>query len=205
METPRLNIDFTRFSDGDLLTEGETVIENMTGNTDFPTPTPDVPLVTKVVETYKTSLGKANGGTHADVLAKNAARTDVETTLAALAAYCNSQSTDPVALAGTGMTLAGTRSKIGALSKPKGFTVAPGPNKGTVKLTVDKVENAAFYEFQFTSAPATAASSWQMRTSSKKTIIIDGLVSGTEYVFRVAGAGSDASRVYSDEITSFVL
>jgi hypothetical protein len=43
------------------------------------------------------------------------------------------------------------------------------------------------------------------KTSTKRKLLIEGLSSGKQYVFRVAGAASDPSRIWSDKITTFVI
>lgn len=94
---------------------------------------------------------------------------------------------------------------IGPLPKASGLSIKAGDNKGPVLLNCKVVAHADFYEFEYTSAPSNAASIWLKQTSTKHRMLIDGLTSGKQYVFRVAGAGSDPSRNWSDEISSFVL
>ena len=64
--------------------------------------------------------------------------------------------------------------------------------------------NADFYEFQFAEL-ANNDGAWQTRTTSKRSMIIDGLTSGKQYRFRVAAAGSDPARIWTGEVTSYVL
>jgi len=64
---------------------------------------------------------------------------------------------------------------------------------------------ADFYEFEHTELPITPTSYWTKDTTKKRKYEKTGLDSGKQYAFRVAGAGSDPSRVYSDIITSYVL
>ena len=96
-------------------------------------------------------------------------------------------------------------SVIGPLLKAIGLTVNAGSNKGTVVLNCNVVANADFYEFEYTGAPNTADTIWLKRTTTKHKFLLEGLTSGKQYLFRVAGAGSDPSRNWSDEISSFVL
>jgi hypothetical protein len=94
---------------------------------------------------------------------------------------------------------------VGPLPKATGLSIKAGDNKGTIILNCNIVPNAHFYEYEFTGAPYNDESVWLKQTSTKHKILIEGLTSGKQYVFRVAGAGSDPSRNWSDEIYSFVL
>jgi hypothetical protein len=91
------------------------------------------------------------------------------------------------------------------LPKPENLKVAPGPNKGTLNISVKAVKLASFYEIMFAEAGMNGSTVWQMRTSSKRQLVIDNLSSGKEYRIKVAAAGSNPTRVWSDEIPSFVL
>lgn len=94
---------------------------------------------------------------------------------------------------------------VGVLDKPVNFVVKPGKNRGSINASCDKVESANFYELEFTETPVTASSIWRQRSFTKSKGDIDGFTSGVEYAFRMCGAGSNPTRVWSDIITSFVL
>ncbi|HEY6914853.1 MAG TPA: fibronectin type III domain-containing protein, partial [Paludibacter sp.] len=83
--------------------------------------------------------------------------------------------------------------------------VKPGSNRGSVVVSCDVVANASFYVIEYTEGPVTADSIWIQKTTTKHKLLIEGLTSGKQYTFRVAGAGSDPSRVWSDDVSSFVL
>jgi len=59
--------------------------------------------------------------------------------------------------------------------------------------------------FEYCLAPYTADSVWIQLSGSKRKILIEGLVSGQEYCFRVAAARTHPSRVWSDPIRSYVI
>lgn len=45
---------------------------------------------------------------------------------------------------------------------------------------------------------------WKVRPSTARTCLIEGLASGQQYAFRVAGIGAGSTLVYSDVITRYV-
>jgi len=60
------------------------------------------------------------------------------------------------------------------------------------------------YSFEYAEAPD-GTLNWIHKTSTRHKILIEGLTSGKQYVFRIAGAVSYPSRVWSDQILTFVI
>ena len=94
---------------------------------------------------------------------------------------------------------------MGQLSQPMGISVKPGVNNGSVVICCDAVRGARFYEFAYNETPLAEKRIWQKQTSTKRKILITDLVSGGQYTFRIAGAGSNASRIWSDKLVTYVL
>src|SRR6266487_4108486 len=206
MSERKLILYFSRLKDAELSPKAENIVNSMTGNPNFPEPNPALAAVQENIDAYNAALAKAtsNGG-KADTLDKDQKRKILQTSLAQLGSYVeNTAEGNEVVMAGSGFDLSKVKSKVGALQKPENFKSEPASNKGTMQLSVKKVVNADFYEFQFSEFPVNGGG-WQTRTTQKRNLIVEGLTSGKQYIFRVAGAGSDASRIWSDEITSYVL
>jgi hypothetical protein len=137
---------------------------------------------------------------------KNDQRALLSTTLQQLADYVQTASRGYEAIILTsGFDVNKKPSTVGPLSKPENFKVVMGSNRGSVVMSCDVVDHAQFYEFEYTEGVATSNSIWFKVTSTKHKLLLEGLVSGKEYTFRVAGAGSDPSRFWSETITTFVV
>jgi hypothetical protein len=87
----------------------------------------------------------------------------------------------------------------GPLTKPS-FFVAEIAGKGMIRLAVNAIYGAKLYKFQYKQS---GTNEWQEQTISKTKLLLTGLESGKEYVFRVLPMGASEVREYSDEITSF--
>ena len=61
------------------------------------------------------------------------------------------------------------------------------------------------YEIQYAEAPATNDSVWIHTSSARRKVLIDQLLRRKANAFKVAAAGSDPGRVWSDEIISYVM
>ncbi|MBV5282980.1 MAG: fibronectin type III domain-containing protein [Paludibacter sp.] len=96
-------------------------------------------------------------------------------------------------------------SKVGPLSKPTNFKLKQGSNKGSIYLVCDPIAGASIYEVEYTEGIPTPNSLWMKQTSTRRKITIDGLISGKQYTFRMAGGGSHPSRIWSEVISSYVL
>jgi len=74
-----------------------------------------------------------------------------------------------------------------------------GDNKATAWLECSTVESADFYVFGFTETPVTVNSTWTQITNTKRKVLVITLNRSKEYAFHAAGAGSDSSRIWSDD------
>ena len=92
-------------------------------------------------------------------------------------------------------------SPIGPLPKPGGFVVKPG-GKGEILLDCETIKGARAYQFEYKGINDTV---WITKTETKSKLLLTGLISGQEYVFRLVPIGASDVRQYSDEINSFVL
>jgi len=208
METFKVIRDFStsRYTDLELSAKATHVVEQMTGNANFPTPMPPLETITTANEEYIVNLGKVEGGSRQDTVNKNNSRKLVESLLQQETNYVQqvTQGNEALILS-SGFDVNRRPAYIGPLPKATGFEVKPGNNKGTMQANCNVVPSASFYEFEYTEAPIAPNCIWNVKTTTKHRLLIEGLTSGKQYVFRVAGAGSDPSRNWSDEIYSFVL
>ena len=195
-----------KYTDAEFSVKSSFIIEKMTGSARFSDPVPPLETVQTALTNYNAARDKCVDGTRQDTVVKNQLRSVLEGLLKDLAAYVEQVSAgDEAMILSSGFDASKRPSYIGPLECPTNFKVKMGKNKGSVTLSCDTVENARFYEFEYTDAPSSVASVWTKEVNTKHKILIEGLTSGKQYVFRVAGAGSDPSRNYSEEISSFVL
>ena len=89
--------------------------------------------------------------------------------------------------------------------KSKGEVTNPGPTRGSLEISWEVVPNAYMYEIEYTEAPSTPEGKRTRTSSTKHKAVLDGLTRGMAYAIRVAAAGSDPGRVWSDEIISYVM
>lgn len=196
----------SRYSDPELAVKANHVVSQMTNNPHFPQPSPALSDISQATTNYQAALDKAENGTKEDTVIKNNMRKALESLLKLETDYVQQVSAgDEAIILSSGFDVNKKPTVVGPLDKPTGFNISVGVNKGSVVASCDVVPHASFYEFELTEMPVTPNSIWLKKTSTKHKLLIDGLTSGKQYMFRVAAAGSDPSRNYSEEISSFVL
>jgi len=208
MGNAKISKDFStgKYADSDFTIKAGHIVEKMTDNTNFATPEPALANLTAANNALLAAMAKVQSGNREDTVIKNNCRTALETLLKSEADYVQRISNgDEAIILSSGFDVNKKPGTVGQLAKPTNLAVKPGDNRGTLLVSCDVVENASFYEFDYTEAPVTADSVWTQKTTTKHKLLIEGLASGKQYTFRVAGAGSDPSRVWSDDVSSYVL
>lgn len=200
------NFSSAKYSDEALGTKAQVIHDNMNGNTHYPSPDPVLGILQTAITDLKDAIVKAKHGSKDDTSDKNAKRQILIDLLHRLSYYVQITSNgDETLILSSGFDINKQSGTVGALPKPENFKVMAGANKGSIELSCDMVNHASFYEFQYTKTPVVATSVWIMRTATKRKLLIEGLTSGQQYVFKMAAAGSDPNRTWSDEISSYIL
>jgi len=208
MGTEKVSTDFSKknYSDTELGVTSTNVTDCMTDNPYFVTPIPSLADVKATTTSYLASLAKAEKGSQDDTVIKNSWRVKLESQLKELALYVQLTSKgDAVIISSSGFYINKKPSAVGPLAKPENVIIKMGSNKGTVLVSCDAIAAASFYEYEYAEVTTEATLNWIHKTCTKHRLLIEGLTSGKQYIFRVAGAGSDPSRVWSNEITTYVI
>jgi len=200
------NFSTGKYSDEALEIKAQLIHDSMTGNTHFPTPDPPLADLLAAITNFQAAVLKAKNGSKEDTADKNAKRQTLVDLLHKLSYYVQLTSNGgETIILSSGFDVNKQPGTVGVLPKPENFKVSVGANKGSIDLSCDPVAHARFYEFQYTEAPASVNSVWVLKTATKHKLLIEGLASGHQYTFKVAAAGSDPNRIWSDEISSYVI
>ena len=194
METLKVTTDFSsrNYTDLELNNIACKVIDDMTDNEYFKTPIPTLAEVRAIQVSYAASLIKAEKGSPDDTVIKNSWREKLENALKDLGLYVQLTSKgDSMIISSSGFDVNKKPASIGPLLKPINVIVKMGPNAGSVYFSCDAVYGARFYVVEYAEVTADGVLNWITITSTKHKVLIEGLISGKQYVFRIAGAGSE--------------
>jgi len=200
------NFSTGKYSDEALATKSQVIHDDLNENAHYPTPDPTLADLQTAITDFLLSIVKAKNGTKEDTADKNAKRQTLVDLLRRLSYYVQVTSNgDETIILSSGFDTNKQSGTVGVLPKPENFKVITGVNRGSIELSCDAVNHANFYEYMYTMAPVSTISVWITRTSTKRRLLIDGLSSGQQYIFKMAAAGSDPNRTWSDEIASYIL
>jgi len=208
MGTVKVSTDFSlkKYSDTELAVKATNILDKMTDNPKFTKPTPTLEEIRAIVSDYLASLAKADKGSAEDRIIKNNLRSKLEEMMKNLSLYVQLTSNgDEVTISSSGFDVNKKPASVGVLDKPENVSVKMGDNKGTAVISCDAVSHASFYEIEYAEVTADGTQTPIHKTSTKHKLLIEGLTGGKQYSFRIAGAGSDPSRVWSDEIITYVI
>lgn len=208
METMKISIDFStnKYSDKELAVKTQFIIDQMTGNSYFSSPSPALTVLQEALDKFSASLTKMEDGNRQNTVDKNARRSELEALLKQEAAYVQQTSGgSEVILISSGFDMNKKKGSVTPLPMVTGITIVAGVARGSIEILWDSIENAHAYEIKYTQGPVTENSVWTYLTVTKHKALIENLTRGGLYVFCVAAIGSDPSRIWSDEVSSYIM
>jgi hypothetical protein len=201
----KIKIRFYNLTDAALLVKASYIVTSMTNNPHFVNPVPPLANVQTAIDAFDAALTSTKTSREATII-KRDCREALETVLTDLGLFVQLVSKGSEAiLASSGYDLASKPVPVGVLPKPENFMVKPADSPGSVKLSMGAINGARSYVYEYTQAPVTEQSTWTPVNTPRASVVVDDLTSGGQYSFRAVAIGADPTRVYSDEITSYVL
>ena len=112
--TPKINLGFSDFSDNELNTFAQHIIDSMTGNTNFTEATDLLTIVVSKKTKFNSSLAKSQNGGHPEIVAKNEDRAELVKALFNLGLHVQGNSKGSATiLASSGYTLQKEKEPVG--------------------------------------------------------------------------------------------
>jgi hypothetical protein len=204
MAVVRVLINFSKMRDSALSIRAGAIVEHMTGNAYFTEPVPALSEVEAAITAYRSAQTDAQLGGIDKTEIKKQKRRALEDLLKSLAWYVQANCrNDLTILLSSGFYPHKARTPVGELEKPMAFKANNGPYPGSIQLSVGKVNGAGSYLFEYAPEPLDDTTRWTTQIVTARTCLVKGLTSGRQYAFRVAGIGTDPSRIYSHTITHY--
>lgn len=205
MNVLRITNGFNRLSDNDLEAKANSIITAMTGNPDFPTPTPTMAVLQAASDDFSAALAIAKNGSPYEKAVKNEKRAALITLLHSLANYVLFISNgDALKAKSSGFTIAKEPTPMPPLTAATNQKLEDGQNAGELVFSFDKVPGAKSYVYQYTADPITDNTAWESQTGTIRKISFAGLETGKKYWCRVVAIGTNEQGVYSDPVWRIV-
>lgn len=169
------------------------LVTQMTGNANYPTPSPALSAITAKANALEAALGTQAAAQQA----AKTATTTLETKEGEADAAVNSLSNyvwetsggDEAKIQSAGMSLRAPKTPTTSLPAPQGLAVTAGDNEGELDAVWDPVPKNKGYEVQTSPDPVTGTSWAFAETSSASKTTLTGLPSGSKIWVRVRALG----------------
>ena len=200
----KIKFSFSRYTDSELETKAEFILQSMTGNPNFPNPIPTLADLQIALTVYSAALVNAENRSNQTVVDKNQARLVLEGLLGQLAMYVMYLANGDISiLTSSGFsTTKVPEPKI--IDNPGQVTLTNGKSTGELISYVKAVDGAKSYSHQITTGPVTAASVWTNVTSSRSKMLFTDLQPGKLYCVRIEAVGSQNQTALSPVSSMFV-
>ena len=188
----------TKDSDAQLNQDTETIIASMTGNTNFPTPSPTLAVISTALAAFTVALADAADGGVEKTAIKNAKRAELVSLLRQLASYVFATSNeDMTKLLSSGFPAQKTaRPPIGPLPTPATPFLSQGAVTGSLNASTPPINGAYIYNWRVALASAPTVYVKQVQTTAASNTF-DGLTPGQIYNVQLNAVGTAGTTDWS--------
>ena len=193
-------------TDPQLITDVGGIVSALTGNPNYPNPSPTLAIVSDALKAFEVALSETSLGGILLTLTKNAKRAELVSLVRQLANYvaatCNS---DLVTLLGSGFPIhKPTRNAIGHLPTPNMPVLKHGARSGDLEAKTKSVPGVFIYNWQLTLASVPEKTLRTMQTTGAR-ITFSGLTPGQIYSVKVNAVGAAGPTDYSGPASLMVI
>jgi hypothetical protein len=183
-----------------------TILEALTGNPSYPTPTPDLATVQAGLDTFIAKLAAADKGGVLATAEKDDARKALAALVLSLARYvdgaCNG---DLTVLISSGFPIQKpVRTPVGDLAAPTILVFTQGVHSGSLKAAVAPVNGGATYNWRLTTAAAPNTVLQTAQTTAASTMFND-LTPGVVYLVTANVVGAAGPSDWSEPASQMAL
>jgi hypothetical protein len=194
-----------RQPDATLFVSVNTILLSMTGNADYPAPSPSLPVVQTALDEFNSAVTDAADGGKSLTARKNSKRKALVLLVRALACYvqaaCNG---DYTILLSSGFPTHKPRSPIGVLPAPAMLKLSLGFLSGELDGSVAPVFGALMYNWRLTTA-AQPDVVVQAKQTSAANVTFSGLTPGVIYKLQANALGTAGPGPWAGPIPQMVV
>lgn len=186
------------------IAKARTIITSITGNPNFPTPTPTLAAATSAtngLETSAATVQTTKAKLKTDFSDQNEKEDFLDKIMTQLAAYVESVAGDDETMihsAGMDTKSSAKGPSTSQPTLPAALTATAGDHDGEIDLSWDTVPKAKSYVVEKSADPPTETSWQHAGVSPKSRFTVTGITSGTRCWFRVAAVSTGGQSGWSD-------
>jgi len=193
--------------DNELLNYAHTLVSGLPTVAAYAAVQPPVADGSLTIGAYATAIANAAKGGELARMQRDDLRTQVESLLRDWSDYALATTPDePLQWVAAHFRLTkGERTPRLPMGAPLKFVAADGPTRGSIELRQTAQAGAKAYVYEYAPVPPDAsAPAWQYCLGTTATCVVNGLVSGQQYLFRAAAWNGLGEMPYSTTETRYV-
>ena len=200
----RVSLSFARKADTDLIAFVRNVITLMTGNAQYPSPSPTLAALTTSVNDFETKVHDALNGGKIEIAQRNASRVNILAMLRQLAAYVQGNCGEDLhVLLASGFDAVRSRSPVTMPNPPQNPSLSLTGKSGELLFKFDRVSNAVAYSTQTATNANGPWEDYDLTTTAR--VLIVGLTPGTVYYARACANGSAGASEWTAPTSAMAL
>lgn len=184
-----------------LIERARALVIALTGNADFPTPSPTLVALTAAADALEAAEAAVlNNGGRQDYLARNKREQELRDLITLLGSYVQVTSGgDPEKILSAGFATRKVATPIGLLPAPQNLRATASPLPGVIDLRWDRVRGRLIYMVELRDDDPAVPPVWtSLVLLGRNAYSATGLISGRNYSFRVTAIGAAGPSPVSD-------
>ncbi len=201
----RITNGFNKLNNAMLATRTAEIIAAMTGNANFPDPSPPLTAVQTKLNEFNAAINAAGGGDRVQIAIREQKRAELITLLHALSTYVLfASNNDRTVAMSSKFSVAKEPSPAPPITKPENLQLKEGDNRGELKVSFTKVAGATSYLYQYAADPITEETVWNIQSGTTRQMVLKNLKSGKRYWCKVAAVGRNNQEKCCDAVSHIV-
>lgn len=197
----KIKTGLTRLKATALSSKAQNLVENMTGNANFPTPSPDLAVIEAKRVELNEWIVKSSFGDKRAIEMRKTVYAQLQELLRQLAGYVVSIAAgDGNVILSSGFEIRKAQTAVPPVSRPVDFRISRTAYEGKVIIDWASVTGSQMYVLEMTTDnPESGASQWStVAMTTKSRHEVENLVFGQYYYFRVKAVGVRNESPYSE-------
>ena len=202
MKQTRIVLRLRSLNNGQLETLGNSVVNGMKANPDFPNPSPTIADFEAVMTSFTKAISDALSRDKLKITIRNDVRATVESMLTSLANYVTYTSNgDRAMMMGSGFPLNNITPGIPPVMSIYSFNLVLGKNPGELLASAKSSGAADMHMYQIAPAPLAGPKDFETLYRSASKLLLTGLVPNKMYAVRMGAIAGNGQVVYTDTLT----
>ena len=204
MKKVKISVGFSKYTDATALVKAKHISLSMTGNTNYPTPSPSLAVYNTAITTYENALGNVQNGSITDTSIKDAARANLETLMQALGMYVQLNCGNDLTKAqSSGFDVHANPVAASIPQIPINVRGDWGAHTGEIVVSCDANADADFYCCRY--SLSTTAPIWiTLMAQKSRKFTLTGLAHGKDILVSLCALNSAGNSDWSDAVTVLV-